>query len=267
MKWWILLFLIISVLVLWNYMSNLWMINGYQDFFERMTHFDLIARGHQGLTPREYKKLYFDLVKPLSKDEVHEITREADVYLSKYPIIKNIEWNLFLSSDRIEGGYPHTLDQNIYIPSSNVDTETLIHEKIHVFQRMYPELTDRLIRKWGFTKSRMRDRHPLQRNNPDITYHNYDYNGWVIFQKYNSKIPQSLASSHVVAIDNHGKEKEIRNAKQMGFPSYVKQLEHPYEIMACMLAHIIKRDIQKNKDSNQKERDAIEWLEMIQKML
>ena len=34
----------------------------------------------------------------------------------------------------------------------------------------------------------------------------------------------------------------LDNARDIGMPSYIGQIEHPYEIMACMMAEIMLRE-------------------------
>jgi len=250
---WVFLFLVLLVFFIFRLFAK----ENEDDFFARMSSYDLIARNATNV--KDYQKLHNSAVR---MSDVSQITKEADELLADYPLLYNIPWSISTISDDIENGYPHTLDTTIFMPKGTMSTETLIHEKIHVFQRLYPELTDRLIRSWGFTVSNM-GRHPLQRNNPDLPANNYVFNGWVIFQKYNSKKPTSLADSHVVAINTTTREeKRLDKASSLGFPKYVKQIEHPYEIMACLLAHAITH---KNELTSKVEVQAKEWLTRLQK--
>jgi hypothetical protein len=71
---------------------------------------------------------------------------KANKYLFEYKRILNIPWNfIFLNANEfIENNYPHTHADIIFLPSdfflepiySRVNT--LIHEKIHIFQRLFP---------------------------------------------------------------------------------------------------------------------------------
>lgn len=71
---------------------------------------------------------------------------KANKHLFEYKRILNIPWNfIFLNSNQyIENNYPHTHAEIIYLPSNFFldpmysRVNTLIHEKIHIFQRLFP---------------------------------------------------------------------------------------------------------------------------------
>jgi hypothetical protein len=105
-------------------------------------------------------------------------------------------WQFILADDTLESGMPHTIYNAIVLPSWWVDTlcqhesgteflnlvETLVHERVHVWQKREPARFYRLYRAWGWsrvsdTESLPRSAVEQHRQNPDTPDH------WVILQK------------------------------------------------------------------------------------
>lgn len=247
--------------------------NSYDDtFFSRMSNADLHARGMTEAyqTSQYYERLYHKSMESFRDATITNIVELANAYLQPYPLLHNIPWNVQLFSNNVENGFPHTLAGSIKLPKSFAMTcksdvggcvETLIHEKIHLFQKAYPSLTQRLIIQWGFVPSTYHD--PLQRNNPDLDKINYNINGKTIYQRYNNTTPVSLLDSSVISIDDYGNMVRVVSATDLGFPSSIQQYEHPYEIMACLLSQIITNQLSKKEEHNEKVQIAVEWLEYL----
>jgi len=229
-------------------------VNPVGDFFLRMSKPDLHARGLRDMHfTSDYKDFYFSNISEPTPEQVsilRILCSQADGLIRDigFTALLDIPWNFKMIPDDLENGYPHTLGNTIYIPKRLLDSintekseevvQTLIHERIHLFQRSRPNETEILVGLWGFVGSTYVD--GLQRNNPDLNGINYIYQGSVILQKYNSPRPSSLMDSIVVAINKDVDfETPIKNATVLGFPYTVRQFEHPYEIMADLLAYII----------------------------
>ncbi len=192
-------------------------------FFDRMTIYDLHARHVK--TKEEYKKRYLLSLKPFTQEEKEELTRKTreidNAIHEKMPLLAEIPWKFAKTDHSIEMGYPHTLEDYIIL-TSVPSISTLLHEKIHVFQRLYKHETEELIRNYGFHKYGLYSDLPLARNNPDIDEFVYSRNGQIIYQKYNSTSPNDISDSKVTIPGEY---------------------EHPYEHMAYTLQRQLLPDI------------------------
>lgn len=90
----------------------------------------------------------------------------------QYPVFAETPWSFLKLSDKIEGGLSHTRDRHIIfsertcrrmVKLNQTDPERaalsfgilLVHEQMHVFQRLHPGLFDSLYTKvWGFVKAK-----------------------------------------------------------------------------------------------------------------
>ena len=116
-------------------------------------------------------------------------------------INKNLKKNKFLSQiwyfctfKNLEYDFPHTHNYCIFLPRMFIDEinasysqnlplrkmknliNTLIHEKVHVFQRSHKYLFEKLYLKWNFIKGEIIDPYDYKeniRNNPDSYASNY----------------------------------------------------------------------------------------------
>ena len=135
----------------------------------------------------------------------------------------DIPWNVGIIKDKLyEEGYPHTRNNIIIIPlhltkHSNQLTNTLIHEKIHVYQKTYPEDINKYLEANGFTKYKLRK----DINNIGIyTRANPDMDEWIYKNKDNE----------IMMAEYYENPKSIMdvNIKPTNNSSY----EHPFEYMA-----------------------------------
>jgi hypothetical protein len=253
------MFFIILATVLIVTCSVVWL-RKPDDFFTAMTRSDLAARSSTSI--RAYHAYYKNTIReaPLL---YMSLKKAADGILADYPKLHAIKWKLKTIDVTIENGYPHTLGDTIYLPERilrDFDVETLVHEKIHIYQRQYKSETRELINLWGFKPTDYK--HPLQRNNPDLDGINYRLGDQVVYQRYNSSDPKNLADSKTVTYDLKTQTTTfVPSASYLGFPSFVMQLEHPYEIMACMLAKvIIEPDILMKHEKNKKLEDLMSFV-------
>jgi hypothetical protein len=141
----------------------------------------------------------------------------------------NIIWNIGIIKDRLyEEGYPHTRYNVIIIPSRSLNNKdslinTLIHEKIHVYQKMYPNDIEQYLEANGFTKYKLRSTFNNTRSNPDMDEWIYkNKNNEIMMAEYNND-PKSIMDVHIK-------------------PNNTSKYEHPFEYMA----YHITSDIHKN---------------------
>ncbi len=106
---------------------------------------------------------------------------DADKFLYNYTKIPqinakkiaNMEWVISKTNGEwYEAGYPHTRENIIFITDDVIRhpdlTRIMIHEKVHVFERLYPEEIEEWMKVNGYTvHSKLKD-YPLARSNPDV---------------------------------------------------------------------------------------------------
>lgn len=172
--------------------------------------------------------------------------RLADDFLKSYTYrnmikcidISKIRWKLAITRKlqdtrkkgvhQYEEGLPHTRGDVIflseYVINDNIATgeddmmltNTLIHEKVHIYQRYNEGIVGKVIEKMGHVVAPNTNT-PLKRSNPDINDKNYyDRNGNLFIFEYTSETPENIND-----VVNGG-----------DFAS-----EHPYERMAYEIAN------------------------------
>jgi len=87
--------------------------------------------------------------------------------------IANMDWVLSKTNGEwYEAGYPHTRENIIFITDEVIShpelTRIMIHEKIHVFERLYPEEIEEWMIINGYRKHSLLKDYPLARSNPDV---------------------------------------------------------------------------------------------------
>jgi len=218
-------------------------------FFDRMSTYDLYAR--KATSKEEYKNMYVESVRAFSKNEIHEINtllEKVDCFTIYCYKLHAIPWKLAKIDTSIEQGFPHTLGDVIFLSdeffhlNKNNKISILIHEKIHIFQRLYPNNTERLIIDyWNFRKIKFMQDEYLARNNPDINEYIYGKDGWYIVQVYSSHTPSSILHSTPVVIRDDTMY-DLHNI-DIGITDDVSQAEHPYEVMGSYLPKILMNEV------------------------
>jgi hypothetical protein len=163
---------------------------------------------------------------------------------------------MFFKDETIENGYPHTVKDTIMLPvkyyfnmfEKQSRISLLLHEFIHVYQRSYPfEFNHLLIHTLGLKVDNFIDAYyrDTKRSNPDINKLLYDEGGVHQVMLYNTQPkPTSLADAQVRTSSSSSSSSSII---ETGYSRLVKdyaqhvhiQSEHPYETMACILAHML----------------------------
>lgn len=140
----------------------------------------------------------------------------------------NLEWNIGLVKDKLyEEGYPHTRHNVIIIPINLLNSKsqlinTLIHEKIHVYQKTYPEDIDKYLEANGFSKYKLRTElnEHYTRSNPDMDQWIYKNNKDEIMMTEYINNPNSIMDVKTTPINN-------------------SKYEHPFEYMAYSITQMI----------------------------
>lgn len=127
--------------------------------------------------------------------------------------LNNLPWNIACANEDYEFGFPHTMKDIIILNKTAVNSnhlyKTLVHERIHIYQRLYPNDIELFLKTYNFIKiSKLSDD---DRMNPDTNEFKY------------SK-------------DNIIYECKIKNNKiKCTGDNYT--FEHPYEYMAYILTN------------------------------
>lgn len=206
-------------------------------YFTRLNEADLKAR--LATSQEHYMKMYKSHLTTFSSQETKQLNKIIkdlnENYLYKYKNLYKMPWNLVKFKD-IEENYPHTLGDTIFLPERFFEydparqTETILHEKIHVYQRMYPIETSKLIRGLGFEVFNSQANVPLIRSNPDTDSFVYKLNNTVQAAMFSNNTPSSIKEAQVAI---------LQGDKPWNFGPTIHQLEHPFEIMACMIPQIV----------------------------
>jgi hypothetical protein len=206
------------------------------EYILKLNKVNLIARYYPNdYNPNDYINYYKDNLLEFSENEKNKIKKiilKCDNKIKKYNSLFNIQWKICKISNKIENGFPHTLNDIIFV-SSIPDIKTLIHEKIHIYQRYNKEKTEELYNKYGFSKvNKIKDE--LRRYNPDLDNYDYKYNNTIFYAKFNSNNPKNLLDYKIELLGN-----EI---------SLLYFNEHPNEIFAYMISDYIYNNKKLDKD-------------------
>lgn len=177
-------------------------------------------------------------------EKMRRCVKKADEFLTSY-VYKNklnctdlvpIKWKFALTyknnANEYEEGLPHTREDIIFLSKYSINKDiaddnndqtlvnTLIHEKVHIYQRYNKQKMENLVSLMGYSKISVKlsdDILRRRRSNPDITddiYHNSATNKEMIFT-YKSETPSSINDTDTNSF----------------------AMEHPYETMAYEIAN------------------------------
>ena len=223
------------------------------DYFNNMNTYDLQVR--KSNNKNEYLKRYQLGYEPFTMEQKKKLLHIVSIInnnINKYTNFKNINWTFVKIDTHLENSFPHTIE-NVIILSNNFfngsiesQINTIIHEKVHIYQRMYPEYINILYTKWGFRKTDININN--NRNNPDLKY-NYSYNNNLLIQLYNND-PYELYDSNTYLINLENNDKILINnniIKQYDLPNIsISKLEHPNEIMAEIISLYLTNSYTRN---------------------
>lgn len=112
--------------------------------------------------------------------------------------LNKIPWILgLICNNSYENGLPHTRNNIILLPKEKLHyysmkklEKTLIHEKIHIYQRNYPEEVNYYLNNLGFKKIKKREKNDNIRANPDLDnyiYQDKNHNTYKATYNYDAK--------------------------------------------------------------------------------
>jgi len=209
-----------------NELENI-LINNSDNYYDTFTELDLKVRDVKSID--EYKNKIKNIHYKSNNNEYNNILyiiNKIDNIFKQYNIIgfdgnkaSKIKWNIgIINSNIYEHGLPHTRNDVIIISNNILNNNkleiTLFHEKIHIYQKLYPNDIKNYFINNGFYISKKNTN--LIRANPDTD--NYIYknkNNQEMMCVYNNNPTSILDVSYIPNND-------IKN-------------EHPLEYMAYMI--------------------------------
>jgi hypothetical protein len=169
-------------------------------------------------------------------DSIEKINKQIKKIKNKYPQFHFIHLDKFLSlpwkfglvcSKKYENGLPHTRQQYIIFEKKYLENisqkslmKTLIHEKVHVYQKMYPQDIQYYLNHHQFKKIKPRESKDLIRANPDLDnfiYHDKHFNTY-----------KAVYNNDAINLEDI-----------TYFPHDTQFYEHPFEQMAIKFEKII----------------------------
>jgi hypothetical protein len=207
------------------------LLNDSDNFYSKLKPVDLSVRNVEDVD--EYKKLLYNAADEFTIDEMRKLKiamEECDHYLQRINKpgfngfkCKNIPWKIgCIVGKEYEAGLPHTRGEVIIFPRYKLEqnermyTRTLIHERIHIYQKRYPDHIQQYLKHNGYTRYKPINRSKT-RANPDIDEWTYtDKEGNVMSAEY---------------------KKDAKSLRDVTFsPKNTSEYEHPLEKMAIDLS-------------------------------
>jgi len=212
--------------------------NDTDRYVDSMSSADLYARKVR--TKQEYISMIKNCCTNFSERQKRRLIlccEQADRFFEQYKyngldcvIISKMKWNFALTQNykeyEYENGFPHTRSDVIFLSYKTINdnmvhdddeqlVNTLIHEKVHVYQRSHKNEMKHMLEKQGFIECNINVEN--KRSNPDI----------------NDKIYKDPASKECMVFTyTSNKPKNINDVNQTNFSQ-----EHPYEKMAYEIAN------------------------------
>jgi hypothetical protein len=203
--------------------------NDNDGYFQSFSIYDYMARGIQNRDDYE-TQIQKGLVEWNEKDKerLQKLTKQVDVSLQKIqkPYFSGIRashipWKFgFTKGKFYEDGLPHTRGKDIIMVSDTVldkdDKDlkgTLLHEKVHLYQKLYPEEMDIYLQNNKMRRWRRREVDDRIRANPDTDEY--------IYKEMNGKEMKSVYEERPNGLE------DVKT-----YPENEQSSEHPYERMA-----------------------------------
>lgn len=173
----------------------------------------------------------------------------------------DIKWKFVLTVGRAnEEGMPHTKADVIYLSDSVISdpsdklTAVLIHEKVHVYERKYPQLMEKWIKWAGYKLHRRQSDIYTARSNPDVDGWTYiDPQGKETVVLYNASLRPSEASRDTERYNSRRYSLNMFSS----LPSSILDAtyphnddpatEHPYEMLAYTLDNKYTQELRSKK--------------------
>ena len=182
------------------------------DYFKNLNSYDIKAL--DSLSHNDYLKKSINDAKDFTEAEKEKLTiacKEADNFFRTKLNMKHVDSNILskTSGKYYEEGYPHTRNNIIFITDSVINSQlkhlvrVLIHEKVHVYSRLYPQLMERWNKYHGFKRYKLLKDYKYARSNPDLDKWIYtDKFGKELLASFNKENPSGIDDA-TYSYDNH----------------------------------------------------------------
>lgn len=209
-----------------------WTSRAFAMYYELFSKADVAAR--HGESAEQIMALYTkSLRKPVDGPEKAFLMKNmsrVDQITGMCSLLKRIPWNVMVQTNpKVEGDLPHTHGQVVVLPPSYLNAaktteakciRTLLHEKIHVYQRTYPAVCNSLYTEfWRFSIVGHVASDPWRgmprRSNPDT----------------NTLVYADEFGKPIVGIYSNPDEPELTDIKDAR--------DHPHEMMAYLVCSIL----------------------------
>jgi hypothetical protein len=178
---------------------------------------------------RHYRKNIINYTEK-EKNILRRMIIKCDEKLKIFPKLHKIEWKFAKINNNLEEGLPHTHLDTIFLSDkffNNPSIDTLIHEKIHLYQKKYPYKTDSFYNLNNYEKTQKIDI-INRRANPDTNNFDYKKNGVITYSIFNEN-PKSLSD---IKLHNDSNNPHIN--------------EHPDEYFAYLITKKIMNKFNEN---------------------
>ena len=201
---------------------------------------DLVARKAESASG------YLDMIQKAADDIglsdqslLLQATKRADALLSSSTRVPGfngakaaeIPWVFAKTKGRVyEGGMPHTRMSVVFITDETLTQDenglvsTLVHEKVHLYQRLYPDDVFKYIQAFGYQIFKERLSEQLIRANPDVDPYIYLH-------------PETKSPMGAFYVSGTPKGIKDVDFTPVDRPEY----EHPFEMMAYGIADVLTK--------------------------
>lgn len=240
-------------------------------FAHQLTDADKHARSHfhSSHSIRDYVDSYI-VAQPT---QVMKKTVQSDVVVIREQLHKKgfinvlakMPWKICFLSDHVENNLPHTHNDTIFLPRNfhtlapEYRRTTLLHEQIHVFQRLNPIPTQTLFTDyWALRIVGIRPhdipKESTLRSNPDLNrlmYAHYDpvLASFVrLEQVYTSTTPRRIVDARLTKVRHTESSNSSNHASNdttyhdLIRDHNIRQAEHPNEVMAYLIPKLLFQD-------------------------
>jgi hypothetical protein len=182
------------------------------------------------------------------KNYLKDICNFIDNIFNDYTKFNNITWRFTKFNKNIESGYPHTHMDVIFLSDNFFENKnktenitTLLHEKIHIYQRLYEKNSRDFYNSLGFNKSKcICGYNMFHRTNPDDNGDHYIYNGYLVRSQYisnaNNLAQINIIFNRVRDFDKEGMDINGDKILKKLRSNYGIQIESENELFACLIS-------------------------------
>jgi hypothetical protein len=207
-----------------------YLIKDYDNYYKNFNETDFKVRNIKSLDEyNEIIKKSCDNISDKEQEYLSKCINNANIKISNFKDTlkgfdgkkcSKLEWKIgLINDDNYEAGMPHTRNDIIILPKkllSMSETKlisTLIHEKIHIYQKQYPNDIELYLKENGFKKHSHKSNFNNIRANPDLDEFVYtNKNGQLMRSIYNNNAT-NVNSVTIIPINS-------------------VEYEHPFEYMA-----------------------------------